>query len=218
MPVESIPRRWEVEQGAQRRRNKLTRRHVKGRTTTGIIASGILGGESEVCYLHCTTLVRDKNVLRFQVPVVNSSPMAVLDGVQDLEEDMLDQEVIPNIQSQVRDVVEKVALGAVLQDNIDTVRLVHDPVHGHDVGMPLNFPVCSDLPGLIRNGPAVLWLSIRGDPVQTFNGTAVVCFLVESLVHNAIGARSQWFPKVETVSDPLSTSLKFGIGDRLQGR
>lgn len=59
-------------------------------------------------------MVRDKNILWFQVPVVNPPAVAVADGVQNLEEDALGKRIIPNILFAVCDVVKEIAFRAVL--------------------------------------------------------------------------------------------------------
>jgi len=64
----------------------------------------VVGGESKVGKLAGHALVGDQDVLRLQVPVVDSNGMAVLHGIQDLEESSLGKSIITNILALFGDV------------------------------------------------------------------------------------------------------------------
>jgi hypothetical protein len=80
-----------------------------------------VGGKSKIGQLDGLALVTDKNVLRLQVAVVNAQTVAVLDGVENLEENLAGKAIVTNVLAALRDVAEKVAFGAVVKDNIYTV-------------------------------------------------------------------------------------------------
>jgi hypothetical protein len=100
--------------------------HVKGRATSVILGAVFTGGQSKVGELDGLSIVGDKDVLRLEVPVVDPQVMAVLDGIQDLKEHLLGEFVLTNILTTLCDVQEEIALRAVLENNIDAVRVVHN--------------------------------------------------------------------------------------------
>jgi len=84
------------------------------------------GGESEVCKLASHALVSDENILRLQVPVVDSNGMAVLHGIQDLEESPFRKCIIACVLALLSDVGEQITFWAVLHNDIGAVRGIHD--------------------------------------------------------------------------------------------
>ena len=56
----------------------------------------IICGQTEVGELAGHALVSHQNVLRLQVPVVDSNGVAVLNGIQDLEKSPLGKGIVPN--------------------------------------------------------------------------------------------------------------------------
>jgi hypothetical protein len=83
-------------------------------------------GQSKVGEFARHALVSDKNVLRLQIPVVDSDRMAVLYGIQDLEKGALDQVFVADILALLGDVGEQVTFWAVFHYDISAVRSVHD--------------------------------------------------------------------------------------------
>lgn len=104
----------------------LTWAHVKGRATSVVLGAVFTGGQSKVGELDGLSIVGDKDVLRLEVPVEDPQVMAVLDGIQDLKEHLLGEFVLTNILTTLCDVQEEIALRAVLKNNIDAVRVVHN--------------------------------------------------------------------------------------------
>lgn len=74
--------------------------------------------KAKVCKLDGVSIVLDKYVLRLEVSVVNSKRMAVLDGVQDLEESSSRKEIISNKVALLGNLGEEIALGAELKENV----------------------------------------------------------------------------------------------------
>lgn len=92
-------------------------------------------GESKVGQLAGHAMVSNQNVFRLQVPVVNSNGVAVLDGIQDLEEGTLGKGFIPNILGLFCDAGEEITLGAVFHDNVCAVGGIHDLDQRNHVGV-----------------------------------------------------------------------------------
>jgi len=65
--------------------------------------------------------------------MVDSQPVAVLHGIQDLEKNLLDKPVIGDVPTPLRDVGEKVALWTVLQNDICAIWIFRNLEHGNYV-------------------------------------------------------------------------------------
>ena len=78
---------------------------------------------------------RTEDVLRLEVAVVDAQVMAVFHGIQDLKEYALGQFILTDILSSFCDIEEQVTFRAILQDNINAIRVVNNLVHGNNVGV-----------------------------------------------------------------------------------
>lgn len=145
-------------------------------------------------------MVCNKNVLRLQVPVKYSSAVAVADGIQDLEKDTLGKRIIPNVLFAVCDIVEEITFGTILQDNIYAFRVVDDALHGDNVWVILDFPMCPNFPGLEFHGAVILWPTIGSNPVEGLDGTLALGNQVDSPVHDAVGTVTEDFHEAEAAS------------------
>lgn len=67
--------------------------------------------------------------------MVDSTAVAKAYSIQELEEHMFGQKVIANILTTFCDIVEEIALWAVLEHNVDAVSLVDNFQHTHHIGM-----------------------------------------------------------------------------------
>lgn len=65
--------------------------------------------------------------------MVDSNGMAVLDGIQNLEESALGQGIITNVLALLGDVGEQVAFWAVLNDYIRAIGRIHDLDQRHHI-------------------------------------------------------------------------------------
>jgi hypothetical protein len=84
------------------------------------------GGESKIGELAGHALVGDQDVLRLEVPVVDSNRVAVFHGIQDLKESTLGQSIVAYILALLGDVGEQITFRAVLDDDVGAVNGVHD--------------------------------------------------------------------------------------------
>ncbi|KAF3918347.1 hypothetical protein ABW21_db0207770 [Orbilia brochopaga] len=101
-------------------------RHIESRTAAKVRGDGLCGSETEVCKLDLGAILGDQHVFRFQVPVIDTHGVAVLDGVQQLQEDSPRQHVVPHIVAVLGDVCEQVTFGAVLDNDICAVDGMQD--------------------------------------------------------------------------------------------
>lgn len=115
--------------------------------------------------------------------MVDSNGMAVLDGIQNLEESALGHGIVTNVLALFSDVGEQVTFWAVFNDNVCAVGGIHDLDQGNDIGMSAGLVVQLDL--------ALLELSLAGlktDLVECLYGVGDVCLDVNGCVHNAVGS------------------------------
>jgi hypothetical protein len=85
----------------------------------------VSGGQSKVCKFTSHALVGDQDILRLEVPVVDSNRVAVLDGIQNLKKGSLDKIIVANKLALLSDVGEQVTFWAVLDYNVGAIRGVH---------------------------------------------------------------------------------------------
>lgn len=105
----------------------------------------ISGGQSKVSELAGHALVGDQNVLRLQIPVVDSDRVAVFNSIQDLEESTLSPVIVTNELALLSDVGKQVTFRAVLDHNVCAVRSVHDLDQGNNVRVRASLVVELDL-------------------------------------------------------------------------
>lgn len=146
----------------------------------------MVGSKAKVGQLAGHALVSHQNVLRLEVPVVDSNGVAVLDGIQDLEEGPLGKSIITNKLALFGDVGEQVTFGAVLNDNVGAVRGVHDLYQGNNIGMGTGLVVELDLPLLELVLPG-----LEANLVQGLDGIGGVCVDVYGRVDDAVGTNAQ---------------------------
>lgn len=104
----------------------LTRRHVECRAASKVGCDTVRSGQSKVSKLDSHSVVGDQNVLRLEIPVVDSNGVAVLDSVQNLKESTSGQKVITHELASLGDVGEEIAFRAEFDDDKGTIRGVHD--------------------------------------------------------------------------------------------
>jgi hypothetical protein len=106
-------------------------------------------------------MVGDQNVLWLEIPVIDAQRVAMLDSIEDLEEDLLGQLVVANILSALRDIQEEVALGAIFKNDEDAVRVVHDLEHRDHIAVRGGLVVETDFPLLILYLAPLQWGPVR---------------------------------------------------------
>jgi hypothetical protein len=67
--------------------------------------------------------------------VENADGMAVADGIEQLEEDVLDKNIVAEIPAMVQDLCKQIAVGAVVHDDERVTVVLDNAVQGDHVGM-----------------------------------------------------------------------------------
>jgi hypothetical protein len=144
-------------------------------------------------------LVSDENVLRLEVPVVDSNGVAVLDGIQNLKEGALGHGIIPNVLALLGDVWEEVALWAVFNDDICAVGRVHDLDERDNIGVSAGLVVQLDLPLL-----ELPLARLKTNLVERLYGVGDVGLDVDGSVDNAVGSNTKDASQLEASSENLA--------------
>lgn len=131
--------------------------------------------------------------------MVDSGGVAVLDGIQDLEESVLGHGIVPDILALLGDVGEEIAFGAVFNDNVCAVWGVHDLYQRHDVGVGAGLVVEMNL-ALLELALARLQTNL----VECLYGIGDVCLNVHGCVHDSVGSNSKDSGQLETSSKDLA--------------
>lgn len=159
----------------------------------------VVGGESKVGQLAGHALVGDQDVLRLQVPVVDSNGVAILYGIQNLEKGPLRKSVVSNVLALLRDIGEEVTFRAVLNDHIGAVRGIHDLYQGNHIGVGAGLVVELDLPLL-----ELLLPRLQAKLVESLDGIGGVGVDVQSGVHYSIGANTENSGELQSSSQDLA--------------
>lgn len=88
--------------------------------------------EAKVSDGNTKAIVEAENVLRLQVTVINTETMTILNCVKQLEEDVLNQCVVPKIAAAMQYLREQVMVRCVVHDDIGAVVVLHDTVESDD--------------------------------------------------------------------------------------
>lgn len=148
----------------------LTRTHIVGAATAEGVADLRCGGKTEVRQFYVCALRVGEDVVRLQVTVVDPVLVAVLDGVEDLDEDTLEELVVAGVDEALHHGVEEVAARAEVEDDVDEVVALVRPVDGDDVRVVLDDEMSGDFPLLVA--PAA-GLGIR--LLHDFDGELLRC-------------------------------------------
>lgn len=175
-------------------RPKHTRRHVESRSAPKIRRDGIHGSQAKVSQLDRPTLIRHQDVLRLQIPVVDSNRMAEIDGIQDLNKNALHQGVIPDEVALVGDAGEQIPLGTELDHHIDAVCRVHDRFEGHNVRMLTGHVVQFNFALLVFK-----LAGVESSLVEGLHGIHDVRMDIDGSVDDAIGPDAQDSRKFQSV-------------------
>ena len=175
--------------------------HVEGGSAAVVLRDGIRGSKAEICKQHIGARVGYQNVLRLQVPVVDSQAVAVLHGIQDLEKGAPDKSIITHISPFFGDIREQVSFWAVFQHNIGAVLVVDNLEHGHYVRVGRGGVVELDLPRLEFLLPAVQRLSIWVGLAQGLDCVPDASGVIEGGINHAICTRPQDPPQLQGLSE-----------------
>lgn len=159
----------------------------------------IVCGQTEVGELAGHALVSHQNVLRLQVPVVDSNGVAVLDGVQDLEEGPLGKSIITNELALLGDVGEQITFWAVFDDNVSAVWGIHDLYQRDYIRVGRGLVVELDLPLLELSLPR-----LQAELVESLDSIGSVCVDVHGGVHYSVGTEAKDSGQLQPSSEDLA--------------
>jgi len=95
----------------------------------------VLGREAKVGKLDGPAIVHHKDVLRLEVPMIDSARVAMLDSRKNLQKHVSRLHVVADILALLGDLGKKVTFRAVLKDDICAVRALEGLVKAHNIGM-----------------------------------------------------------------------------------
>ena len=76
------------------------------------------------------TVIEAEDVLWLQISVVDTERVAVLDSVEQLQEDVLDEAIVPKIAAAMQDLGEEIVIRRIIHNDICVGALVHNAVEG----------------------------------------------------------------------------------------
>ena len=132
------------------------------------------------------TIVGDQNILRLEIPMVDSNGVAKLNGIQKLQENVFGQAVVAYEMPLFGDIGEQVTFRAILDHHICAFWAVQNSHERNHIGM---------LTGLVMESNfCLLETSLSGIQSmlgKSLHGVELVRIDVDSLIHNAIGPKTK---------------------------
>lgn len=116
--------------------------------------------------------------------------VAVGDGIQDLEENILCCLVISDIATVLGDVQEEISLWAVFHNDVGAILVVEDPQKGNNVWVCRDLVMQAHLSVLEVLLSCVQWESIRGKLVQYLDGILDASENILGKVDNTVSSGS----------------------------
>ena len=99
-------------------------------TSAKFIAEPIGCSEAEVGDGDLKTVVEAENVLWLQISMKNTERVAVFNCIEQLEENVLDEDVVPKIATTMQDLGEEIVVRCIVHDDVGVVALVDDAMEG----------------------------------------------------------------------------------------
>jgi hypothetical protein len=100
--------------------------HVKGRSAAVVLRYGILGCKAKIRKQNIVSIVGYQNIFRLEIPMEDPQTVAMLHGIQDLEECSADEKIIVHIPTSLRNVGKEVTFWTILQNNVNALWVVHN--------------------------------------------------------------------------------------------
>lgn len=179
-----------------------TWRHVESRTAAKVGGDAVLRGKSKVRKLHSPAVVLDQDVLRLQVPMVDTSGVAMADSIQDLEEHTLGLVVVGDVVAFVGDLGKQISLGTILKNDIRALGAIQDLDHGNHIAVLAGLVVQLDLTILELPLPC-----IKADLVQSLYGILFISLNVTCSIHSAVRADAQDSGQLNAACQDVAQSI-----------
>lgn len=186
--------RWEETRGP-------TGTHVERRAAAVILGNGVFGGKTKVCKLDIVSVIGHQNIFRLEVPVEDPQTVAMLHGIQELEERSADKSIIVHIPSPLGDIGEEISFRTVVQNNVSTLRVMHNLEHGHYVRMCRGFVMKLDFPGLEFPLSPIQRFSIGIGLAQGLDRVPCLGKVVDRRIYHTVRARAQYSRQFQRLSE-----------------
>lgn len=173
--------------------------HVKRGTATEIRGEVIRGRQTKVGEFDGQPMVGGQDVLRLQIPVVDTHGVAEMHGVQNLEKSTFGQWIVPGEVPLVGDAGEEVALGTELDHHVGAVRGVHNAHQGNHIGMLAGQMVQANLPLL-----ELQLARTESGLVESLDGVHDMGVDIDGGVDDAISADAQNAGEFQTVGENVA--------------
>lgn len=154
--------------------------------------------EAKISKLDSHAMILDKDILRLQVPVVNTNGMAELYSIQDLKENGSGQHVVAKVTSTLGNIGKEITLRAVLEDYEGAIRAVHDLGHRYNIRVAAG-PVVELYLALLES--PLPWL--QPELIQGLDSVWNSGVDVQGTVDDSIGANTKDAGQLQTVSQDL---------------
>ena len=152
-----------------------------------MVTGNFVGGrEAKVGKFDSSSLIRDQDVLRLQIPVVNPNGMAVLDRVEYLEKCLLGEMIVSDEVAMFGDIGEQVAFWTVFDHNEGAIKAVEDADQGDHIGV-LTCPVMELDFATLDTALA----RIKASPGKRLHGIWDVGQDIDGLVHDTKGSNAE---------------------------
>lgn len=148
------------------------------------------------------TVIGDQDIFRLEIPVVDPERMAELDGIQELQENVLGKSIVTDEASALGDVGKEIAFWAVLNNHkcaVGAVQYAHQRDH---VGMLAGLIVHGDFSSLES-----LLTGVQSMFGQGLDGVEFVGVDVDGLVYNTVRAHSKDGDEFQSVCQDTAESI-----------
>ena len=97
-----------------------------------LVANFLSRSETKICDGHTEAIVEAKDVLGFQIPMINTQSMAIVSCIEQLKENILDETVVSKIATAMENVREQILVRCIVHDDVHVclVEVLHDTVEG----------------------------------------------------------------------------------------
>jgi hypothetical protein len=82
--------------------------------------------EPEIRYGNSEAAVEAKDVFRFQVTMIYAQGVTIFDSIEQLEKNMLDEMIVPEVSAAVKDLGEEITVFGVIHDNVSVIVVLDD--------------------------------------------------------------------------------------------
>lgn len=150
-------------------------------------------------------MVCNQDVLRLEIPVVDTNGVAIHDCVQDLQKSTSGKKIITDKVASFRDAGEQVAFGTKFNDHKGAVKAIHDANQRHHIGVTAGQVVELDLPLL-----ELALSGVESELVEGLHGVGDVGVNVDGGVDDSIGAHAQDAGELQAVCEQQAQPV-FGL-------